>query len=187
MKKLLILALAFSISFATTNAQINQKLNLILDKMNKMEKQLNSKDQEIQKLRHEVKQQKIETKKEFLVNSCDKIKVTQIKYNYNANGGIIPYYTIKLSLQNKYPYAIRNFAGKLLLKDKDDTTILTEYIQSNKSLNKNQTIQIKKNHPINSQLENSLKEINPANIKAIFTPSNIVFTNGKQVKCGGIF
>lgn len=99
----------------------------------------------------------------------------------------MPYYTLVITLKNKYPYAIKKFAGKLLLKDQEDTTMLTEYLESDKTLSKNGSITIKKNHIINSQLESTMKTEPPSNIKAIFSPSAIIFANGQKAKCGGLF
>ena len=188
MKKLIVLMFILSsFAFSANNNDIEQKLNMIIERMNKMQKQLDSKDQEIKKLKQEVKKQKVETKKEFLVNSCDKIKVINFNYIYHENGGIVPYYTLVITLKNTYPYAIKKFAGKLLLKDQSDTTMLTEYIESSKTFLKNGNITIKKNHMINSQLESSMKSESPSNIKAIFSPSAILFSNGKKAQCGGLF
>jgi len=186
MKKFIFfIALAMTFVYAGNNAQIEKKLNMIIERMNKMQKQLDSKDKEIKTLKQEVKKQKEETKKEFIVNSCDKIKVANLDYIYH--GGVIPYYVITFTIKNKYPYTIKRFAGKLLLKDKDDITMLTEYIESKKVLKKDGTIQIKRNHMINSDLESTLKDENPTNVQTLFKPSSIEFTNGKTVKCGGIF
>ncbi len=188
MKKFIIFVILLSsFAFSANNSEIEKKLNMIIERMNKMQKQLDSKDKEIKKLKQEVKKQKVETKKEFLVNSCDKIKVIDFDYTYNKNGGIMPYYVLKITLKNKYPYAIKRFAGKLLLKDQEDTTMLTEYIESKQTLSKDGTITIKKNHIINSQLESTMKTVSPLNIKAIFSPSAILFSNGRKAQCGGLF
>ena len=188
MKKVIfLLFILSSFAFSASNSEIEKKLNMIIDRMNKMQKQLDSKDKEIKRLKSEVKKQKTETKKEFTINSCDNIKVVDFDYTYNGNSGIMPYYVLTITLKNNYPYAIKKFAGKLLLKDQSNVTMLTEYIESKQNIGKNQTITIKKNHMINSQLESTMKTEPPSNIKTLFSPSVILFENGQKAKCGGLF
>ena len=192
MKKLAILFLGATLLFATSNNEINQKLNLILQKMQQLEKKVDSKDNEINNLKKELKEQKkaikaqkVQTKKEFMINDCSKIKVSNLHYNYVD--GFIPYMEVDYTLTNTYPFSISKLSGKLYIKDKDGTTMMTDFINKDVNLNKGASITIHHRHTTLGQLEKSLKDENPNNVKASFTPITIVFTNGKQVKCGGIF
>ena len=187
MKKLLLLAFSALLLFGASTQDIEKKLNYLIQRMNKMEKQLNSKDREIKQLKQEVKKQKIETKKEFMVNSCDKIKVKDFSYIYDST--LLPYYDLTFSLQNDYPYDIAQVSGKLYVKDiSDDIKIFTQIVDKKVIIKKSggkATIQAR--HPVSGQLDKVLKDEPSNNIKVIFSPSTITFTNGKKVSCGGIF
>jgi len=187
MKKLLAILLIPVFIFAASNAEIEKKLDYLIERMNKMEKLLNSKDQEIEKLKKEVKQQKVETKKEFSIKSCDKIKIKN--FIFKNGGTILPYYTFNFSLENNYPYDVAKVSGKIYIKDiSDDITILTDFITVKKTITKEGGLtSVSKRHPIMSDLEKVLKDEPYSNIKVTFVPTTVTFTNGKKVSCGALF
>jgi len=187
MKKLITILLISSIgAFSASNSEIEKKLNFLIKKMNQMEKKLNSKDKEIETLKKEVKKQKVETKKRFTTQSCTNIKVSNLNFTYHKE--VIPYYNLSYTLTNKYPYTIKKIAGKVKIKDNDGVTVMTDYIaKENVNLPKNGTLNIKKVHTVESELEKTMNEETPATLKLTFIPTQIIFTNGEQVSCGGIF
>ena len=187
MKKILVLLVLSSLLvFAdTSNSEINKKLDFILKRMNKMEKQLKSKDVEIESLKKEVKKQKVETTKKFILSGCDKIGVKNFRYVYNDI--VLPYYDLSFSVVNNYPYDIASFAGKLTVKDKDGSTILSDFISKNKVIKPKGTLQIQKRHSIIGEIEKILKDEKIEDLKVTFAPIKINFTNGQKAKCGGLF
>jgi hypothetical protein len=186
MKKLLLLVISAIVLFANNNDEVNKKLNTILERMNKMEQKLNMKDKEIEKLKTEVHQQGKEAKETKLVNNCKNIKVLDFSYKYY--GPVIETYDLKYTLKNLYPYDIAEISGKIYIKDRDKTTILTDYVNKKVNISKNSTINITKNHLISGDLERTLKDEKPNSLIVTFVPINITFSNGKQAKCSpGLF
>ncbi len=185
-KFLLLIVAAVMFAYASdNNADINKKLDFIIKKMNEMEMQLKSKDKEIESLKKEVKNQKKETEKKFILSSCDKIGVKDFRYSYQ--GQILPYYELSFVLTNNYPYDISNISGKLIIKDKDGSTILADFIKRDTLIRKGESLKIHKRHPIIGEIEKILKDENPSSLKVTFTPTMIRFSNGQQAKCGGLF
>ena len=192
MKKLAIFILGTTLLFAVNDSEINQKLNLILEKMQQLEKKVNLKDEEIENLKKELKKQKVaikkqkeQTKKEFTINDCSKIKVSNFHYSYVDN--FIPYIEVSYTLTNTYPFTISKVAGKLYIKSSDGSTMMTDFISRGVNLPQGASITVQHRHTTLSQLEKSLKDENPATIKTSFSPATIVFSDGKQAKCGGLF
>jgi len=192
MKKLVAFLLGATLLFGANDNEINQKLNLILQKMQQLENKVNSRDKEIENLKKEVKEQKVaikkqkaQTKKEFMINDCSKIKVSNFHYTYVD--GFIPYIEVSYTLTNTYPFTISKLAGKLYIKSQDGSTMMTDFISRDINLPKGASIKVSHRHTTLSQLEKSLKDENPATVKTSFSPVTIVFSNGKQAKCGGLF
>ena len=90
MKKLILSALIASALFATSNDDINKKLDLLLQKIEQLEKKVEKKDSEIEKLKKELKKQQKTTQKKFAIKSCNKLKV--VSFNYEYHNDVIPYY-----------------------------------------------------------------------------------------------
>ena len=192
MKKLVLFILGVTLLFAANDNEINQKLNLILQKMQQLEKKVNSKDKEIENLKKElnkqkvaIKKQKAQTKKEFMINDCSKIKVSNFHYSYVDS--FIPYIEVSYTLTNTYPFAISKLAGKLYIKSNDGSTMMTDFISRDVKLAQGASITVKHRHTTLSQLEKSLKDEDPTTVKTSFSPATIVFSDGKQAKCGGLF
>ncbi len=192
LKKLVLFILSAALLFGINDDEINQKLNLILQKMQQLEKKVDLKDKEIENLKKElnkqkvaIKKQKAQTKKEFMVNDCSKIKVSNFHYNYVDS--FIPYIEVSYTLTNTYPFTISKLAGKLYIKASDGSTMMTDFISRDVKLPKGASIAVHHRHTTLSQLEKSLKDENPATVKVSFSPSTIVFSDGKQAKCGGLF
>jgi len=184
MKKVLAILLAGSIlAFGATNNDIEKKLDFLIKKMNKMEKKLDSKDKEIQTLKSEVKKQKVETKKQFTISNCTNIKVKNFNYIYHKE--VLPYYILSFTLVNKYPYAIKEISGKIIAKDSDGVTMLTDFVSKDATIQPNGTINIKKYHTIEGDLEKTMAQESPQNIAVTFSPITITFQNGEHAKCGG--
>ncbi len=187
MKRLITILIISSIgAFSASNSDIEKKLDFLINKMNQMERKLNAKDKEIETLKKEVKKQNVETKKRFTTQSCTNIKTANFDYNYHKE--VIPYFNLSYTLINKYPYTIKKIAGKLKVKDSDGVTIMTDYIaKDNVNIPKNGQLTIKKVHTVESDLEKTMSEETPSTLTTTFTPTQIIFTNGEQVSCGGIF
>jgi len=188
MKKILFLVLISSFLFSSNLNTIEKKLDLILNKLNKIEKQLNIKDYEIKKLKKqlkiqeaEIKKQQIQTKKEFAIKSCDRVKVVSLKYEYYDE--IVPYYKLRVVLKNKYPKDIKFIKGSLFAEDKDRVKILEDYINREVNFKANSTISIKQKHIINNDLEKYLKDENPQNLHIYFSPTRIEFKDGTVLEC----
>jgi len=182
MKKLIFLILSISIVFASTNEDINKKLDLLINKINELEKKVDSKDKEIEKLKKELKKQEITTKNELAIKSCDKIKVVSLKYVYEDDG-LMPYYNLTIVLKNNYPKDIKFIKGSLFAEDKDRVKILQDYISRDVNFKKNSTIVIKKTHLINNDLEKYLKDEDPKDLYIYFSPTRIEFKDGKVLEC----
>ena len=192
MKKLVLFIVGAALLFGANDNEINQKLNLILQKMQQLEKKVDSKDKEIENLKKElnkqkiaIKKQKAQTKKEFMINDCSKIKVSNFHYSYVDS--FIPYIEVSYTLTNTYPFTISKLAGKLYIKASDGSTMMTDFISRDIKLPKGASITVHHRHTTLSQLEKSLKDENPATVKTSFSPATIVFSDGKQAKCGGLF
>ena len=189
MKKFLTILTAVSISFAANMNEIDKKLDLLLKKMDILEKKLNEKDKEIQQLKNqlqlqqkEIKKQKINTKKEFALKNCKNLKVTSFKYQYHNN--VLPYYTIEVTLKNKYPYTITYINGNIYFDDKNDgTTFLKVFINRHVNLKPNEEITIKREYMITSSLEKELKDENPQDLNVYFSVTRLNFANGKKLEC----
>jgi len=188
MKKLFFLGFISVLLFSMNLNTIDQKLDLIIKKLDKIEKQLNIKDNEIKKLKKqlkiqqaEIKKQQIQTKKEFAIKSCDRIKVVSLKYKYYDE--IVPYYKLKILLKNRYPKDIKFIKGSLFAEDKDRVKILEDYINREVNFKANSTIVINQKHIINNDLEKYLKDENPKNLHIYFFPTRIEFKDGKVLEC----
>ncbi|NPA12172.1 MAG: hypothetical protein GXO62_08010 [Epsilonproteobacteria bacterium] len=186
MKKLAALLIG-SLLFASS-ADIDKKLDLLLQKLDSLEKKLNQKDEEIEKLKSELQKQQKEikkqetiTKKEFALKDCNKIRVVSLSYEYHDE--VIPYYNLHIVLKNEYPYDIKYIKGSLFAEDKDRVKILQDYIDRNIDLPKGKEVAIDKRHLLNSELEKYLKDEKPENLKIYFQPTRVEFKNGKILKC----
>jgi len=188
MKKI-ILSLGLGVLlFGAQNSNINEKLNLILNKINQMEKQLNMKDTQIKKLKkelqiqqQEIKKQKTNTTKEFATKSCKNLKVVSFKYKYHW--GVLPYYTITVTLKNVYPYTITYINGNIFFDDKDGTTLLKQFVKQFVTLKPGQSITLNFEHMITANIEKELKNENRNNLDVYFSPTVLKFKNSKQLEC----
>jgi len=188
MKKIIFLVMAVLV-FAANDNNINEKLNLILNKLNALEKKVNQKDSEIDTLKHElqqqqkvIKKQKQETKKEFALKNCKNLKVVSYKYKYYDD--ILPYYNIEVTLKNNYPYTISKINGNIYFDDKNDgTTFLKVFIKRNITLKPQQTVTIKREYMVTSNLEKELNNENPNDLKVYFSITKLTFSNGKEMEC----
>jgi len=181
MKRLLSILTISTLIYASNTNEINAKLDLILNKINMLEKKLNEKDKEIKKLKQEIKKQEASTKKEFAIKSCNKLKITKFSYKYNDN--VLPYYNLSFTLKNQYPYTISKITGNVYFDDKDGTTLLKHYVEKKLNLKPNESINISAEHMITSDIEKELKDENPNNLNVYFSPTKIIFKNGKKLEC----
>ena len=194
MKKLLILGIVSSaLLFASTNDDINKKLDLLLQKIEQLEKKVDKKDAEIEKLKNELNKQQVEikksnekVKKEFqeklAIKSCKKIKVVNLTYNYHDE--VIPYYDLTMTLKNEYPKKIVYLSGNLFVEDKDGVKILHDFVKRKVDMPVGGEITIKKTHQLNSDLEEYLKDEKPENLKIYFEVITAEFADGSKVECG---
>ena len=188
MKKIILSIMAGVLLFASQNSDIDKKLNLILQKMNQMEKQLNMKDEQIKKLNNElktqqkeIKQQKVNTKKEFATKSCKNLKVAS--YDYVYHWGVLPYYTITVTLKNVYPYTITYINGNVFFDDKDGTTLLKQFVKRDVNLKPGQSITLNFQHMITADLEKDLKDEKRSNLNVYFSPTKLKFANANDLEC----
>ena len=192
MKKFIAVLLGASFLFAS-NSNIDQKLDLILQKMNQLEKQLQEKDKKIEMLQKEIQKQnktikqeitktQKKVKKDFALRSCKNIKVLDLKYKYS--GDLIPYYNLTYTLENKYPKPIVYLVGNLYAEDKDGVVILKDYVKRKVNIPVNGKVTIKKIHTLNGDLEKYLKDEDPKNLKLYFIVIKAEFSDGTNVECG---
>jgi hypothetical protein len=190
MKKLTGMLIGASILFASNvnYSTINQKLDIIIQKLNKIEHQLQIKNQEIKKLQVEIKKQQqeiqkqaVQTKKELAIKSCDGIKVLSLKHQYYNE--IIPYYMLTITLKNTYPYTVTYLRGDLIVEDKHRTKVLVDFIDRKVNLKPGETITFTQKHILNSGLEKYLRTMGPKDMILIFQPTEIIFKGGKRLEC----
>ncbi|WP_457561960.1 hypothetical protein [Caminibacter pacificus] len=189
MKKFLAALGITSMLFAQNSADIDKKLDLILQQIQQLKQEVKAKDKEIEKLKKELKTQQKEiknqaqqTKQEFAVKSCDKIKV--LSFNYKYNDVALPYYDLKITLQNNYPKTVVFLEGNLYVEDKDGTKIMKDYIERKITIQPSGKITIKKTHMLTDELEKYLKDENPKSIKVYFVVTKAKFKDGTWLKCG---
>jgi vacuolar-type H+-ATPase subunit I/STV1 len=193
MKKLLFIALSIVFLFASSNDEINKKLDLLLQKINQLEKKVDSKDAEIDKLKKEINSQQKEiktnnekvqkeVKSQMAVKSCKKIKVVSFKYKYYDE--VIPYYDLTFTLKNTYPKKIVYLSGNLFAEDKDRVKILQDYIKRDIEIPAGGEVTIHKTHQLNSDIEKYLATEKPENLKIYFEVIKAEFTDGTNVECG---
>ena len=187
-KIFLIIGLISYLFAASSNDDINKKLDLLLQKINELEKKIDKKDEEINKLKKEIKQQKVEikkqeekTQKQFAIKSCDKLKVINFKYKYHPE--VIDYYDLEITIKNTYPEEVTFIRGSLYAEDKDRVKILQDYISRSVDIKPGEIIVIKKKHIVGSELERYLKDEKPNEIKVYFEPSRVEFKNGQKLEC----
>jgi hypothetical protein len=191
MKRVILIFAVISSLFAVDNSDIEQKLNLILQKMSQLEKEVKAKDKEIEKLKKELQQKnssKVEEKKiekieeKITLSNCKNIKVKDFSYKYHDEA--IPYYELSYTLINNYPKKIVRLKGDLIVEDKDEVKLLQDYIDRKVDLAPKKSIKIKKIHTVTSDIEKELKGENPKNLKLIFEVIRADLADGGRIKCG---
>jgi chromosome segregation ATPase len=189
MKKIIFLMIAALMFAANSSEDLNKKLDLILQKMNELEKKVEQKDREIEKLKKELKKQKkkennnnkkIEEK--LTLSNCKNIKASKFSYIYHDD--VIPYYTLTYTLTNKYPKKIVHLKGDLIVEDKDDVKILQDYIDRDVNLAPGKSIVIKKVHTVTTDMEKELNGENPKNLKVVFEVIRADLADGSRIECG---
>jgi len=197
MKKIISALSIVSVMFAASSSDLDKKLDLILQKMNELEKKVEQRDKEIENLRKELKQEQIEIKRQvqkqqeeqkrelenrLILSSCKNIKASNFYYVYHDE--VIPYYTLTYTLTNKYPKKIVHLRGDLIVEDKDEVKILQDYIDRDVNLEPGKTITIKKVHTVTSDMEKELAGEKPENLKVIFEVIRADLADGGKVECG---
>ena len=187
MKKI-ILSLGLGVLLFASESDIDKKLDLILNKMNQMEKQLKQKDSEIEKLKKElktqqkeIKTQSVKTKKEFAIKSCKNLKV--ISYDYQYNDNVLPYYTISVTLKNTYPYTITYINGNIYFDDKDGTNLLKQFVKRDITLKPGESATLHFQHMITADIEKDLKDEKKSDLNVYFSPTKLKFANKKDLEC----
>jgi len=175
--------------FAADSADINKKLDLILQQIQQLKQEVKAKDKEIEKLKKELKTQKQEikqqakkTQEEFAIKDCKKIGVVSLDYEYKDN--VLPYYNLTIVLKNNYPKTIVYLQGNLYAEDKDGTKILKDFIDRDIVIKPGESVVIKKKHMIDGELEKYLKDENPEDLKLYFVVTEAKFKDGTELKCG---
>ena len=189
MKKILLALGIGSMLFAANDADINKKLDLILQQIQQLKQEVKAKDKEIENLKQqlnkqqqEIKKQEIKTKNEFAIKDCRKIKVLSLSYKYH--GDVIPYYDLTYTIKNEYPKTIVYVNGNLYAEDKDGVKILKDYLDRKITLKPGESITIHKKHVINGDLEKYLKDENPQNLHLYFVVTHAKFADGTELSCG---
>jgi predicted RNase H-like nuclease (RuvC/YqgF family) len=187
MRKIVLVLFMAAFVFAN-ESEINKKLDLLLQKIEQLEKKVNQKDYEIERLKkelqqqqNEIKKQEIQTKNQFAIKSCDKLKVVSLKYSYF--GEVIPYYKLTIKIKNTYPKEVTFIKGTLYAEDKDRVKILEDFIDRKIDIKPGEVVTIKKKHIINNDLEEYLKDENPKNLKIYFAPTRVEFKDGSKIEC----
>lgn len=190
MKKILTIFLLGVFLFAANESDIDKKLDLILQKLNYLEKQEAKKDAEIKQLKEQINQQikkqlkkeQVITKKQLALQNCKNIKVVSFSYQYHDE--VLPYYTFEITLKNNYPYTIKRINGNVYFDDKNDgTTFVKALIKRNVTIKPNGEVTIKREYMITSELEKELKDEKPSQLHVYFDPTKIEFQNGKRLEC----
>ncbi|QCI28561.1 hypothetical protein [Caminibacter pacificus] len=190
MKKFLAVVGITSMLFAANSADIDKKLDLILQQIQQLKQEVKAKDKEIEKLKKELKTQQKEiknqakkTQEEFAIKSCDKIKVVSLKYKFKKI--VFPYYELTITLKNTYPKTVVYLQGNLYAEDKDDgTKVLKDYIDRDIVLKPGEEVTIHKKHMVDGDLEMYLKDEKPENLKLYFIVTKAKFKDGTWLKCG---
>jgi len=189
MKKFLLAVGLGSMLFAANSADIDKKLDLILQQIQQLKKEVKSKDKEIEQLKQqlnqqqqEIKKQEIKTKNEFAIKDCRKIKVVSLHYTYH--GDVIPYYDLTFTIKNEYPKTIVYLNGNLYAEDQDGVKILKAYVDRKVTLKPGESITIHKKHTINGEIEKYLKDENPQNLRIYFVVTHARFSDGTELSCG---
>ena len=185
MKKILFVLIAGSLLFALDT---DKKLDLILQKLNQLEEKINQKDKEIEKLKkelqkqqNEIKKQEVSTKKEFAIKSCDNLKITSFSYKYHNNA--LPYITFRVTFKNNYPYEITAINGNIYFDDKDGTTLVKHFINRKVSIKPGESVTLKGEHMLVTEIEKMMKDEKPTDLKAHFEPNVIKFKDASKLKC----
>ena len=181
MKKIIILLGLGLMLFASSNADIEKKLDLILNKLDKIEQKLSIKDMKIKQLQKELKEQKIKTSKQFALKNCKNLKV--VSYDYEYHNEILPYYTIKVTLKNFYPYTVTYINGNIFFDDKDGTTILKQFVKRDVKLKSKGKITLYFNHMIGNELEKDLKDEKKSDLNVYFSATDLRFANNQHLEC----
>jgi len=180
MKKVLILIIGVFL-FGASNEEINKKLDMLLNMVIELKKEVSKKDKEIAKLKEELQKQKKETKEKFAIKSCNLLKVS--KFSWEFKDEVIPFYELEITLTNEYPKEIKFIRGSLIVEDKDRVEILQDFIDRSVKIPPKGSIEIEKKHLINAEIEMSLKDEKPQNLKVYFVPTRIEFSDGSKLEC----
>jgi len=189
MKKFLLALGVAGVLFGADSADINKKLDLILQQIQQLKQEVKAKDKEIENLKKELKTQKEEikkqeekTKQEFAIKDCKKIEVVSLDYEFKDT--VLPYYNLTIVLKNNYPKTIVYLQGNLYAEDKDGTKILKDFIDREIVLKPGESVVIKKKHLVDGELEMYLKDEKPENLNIYFVVTKAKFKDGSELKCG---
>ena len=186
MKKLMLLFILGAFLFAADTADVDKKLDLILQKLNYLEKKVDQKDAEIKNLKKELNQelqkQQVQTKQRLALQNCKNLKVVSFKYEYHND--VLPYYTLEVTLKNNYPYTVSKINGNIYFDDKKDgTTFLKALIKRNVTIKPQGEVTVKREYMVTTDLEKELKDEKPDELRVYFDPTVITFQNGKRMEC----
>jgi len=192
MKKIIFLFFLVGSLFALTN---DEKLDLILQKLNNIDNKVENINKRVNKLEKQVnqtkkiqkelfkKQQKISTdinKHSFL--SCSKLKIVDFDYK-KATFGLDKGYKLTFKIKNNYKKTITYINIMIAFKDKDDTTLIQEHLIKDVLIPKNSIKEIKDDYIIVDDIANYLATTPKKDINLVVKPLYIEFKDGSKVKC----
>jgi outer membrane murein-binding lipoprotein Lpp len=175
------------------SGDINQKLNLIMERLQQLEQKVDKKDAEINRLKEELKkaqqeqkaqQQELkkEVKTEIALKNCKNIQVKNFRFEYHDD--IMPYFTLHYTLVNNYPKPISYIKGKVIVEDKTDhTTLMTDFVARKVDIPAKGEVEITKTHMVGSDLEKEMVNETPDNLKTTFSIIKLQFKDGKFLEC----
>jgi hypothetical protein len=178
MKKLLILlvsSLAFGLSLEDRVSQLEKEVKLLKEQISK----INSSQKELKTFKNNVQK---EIQKGVLL-TCQNLKLTDFKYRYND--GFYKTYDLFYTIKNNYKKEIKFIKAYITIKDKEDDTLIEDFIKRDVSLKPNKTVTIKTNYTIDFEagLSQYLKTTPLKNLDLIFKPSVIIFKDNTKIKC----
>ncbi|RUM57475.1 MAG: hypothetical protein DSY40_00820 [Nautilia sp.] len=192
MKKIVFLFFLVGSLFALTN---DEKLDLILQKLNNIDNKVENINKRVNKLEKQVNQTK-KTQKELLkkqqkistdinkqsILSCSKLKIVDFNYQ-KATFGLDKGYKLTFKIKNNYNKTITHINSMIAFKDKDDTTLIQEHLIKDVTIPKNSIKEVRDDYIIVDDIANYLATTPKKDISLEVKPLYIEFKDGSKVKC----
>jgi hypothetical protein len=153
-------------------------------------------DQRVAKLEKEVKELKskidkllnaqtnIETTiKKSSLSSCNYIQI--VKFDYIYHNGFFENYDLFYTIKNNYNKTISYLKANIVIKDKDDNTLIEDFIKRDITLSSQKTSILKTNYKIDSEvgLSSYLRTTPKKELLIQLRPIVVKFSDGEVIKC----